>query len=496
MKKLCFLSALTLTACGGGDSGTESKSTVASAPPPTPVVSQEVVYYKELKNAIPSLSLYYNKTCNNKANSFMLPTIDANKDGREDLFIVLWCEAPQFGGEFTGPVTNTVISLLQNNDGSFRLGNQEVFGKDYVEITGVMGEGADVGIGDFNGDGKEDIAFSPVLEDGRKLIIYADGSTNWDSNPVVFLSQANGPYNVQILGTKGMYESLAIVKGTDRDKFITGGKVWSYENNQWSGTPLKYKADRTSIYFDNYMTMSVWDGKSIGWQIGTIDSNQNYTQTQYLHLSDLRTVMVYNDQLKGDTSENLATIDSVDYIKASFNSVCTIPGNSPSDFTIIAEFQGLKLQEKYTGQKLEWTVPGKNGNIDWSNYITHVIAYKVSNGKLSKVDVPAFSKDITNGHYVTCLDMNADNKKDVVVYRWGHKQEKSVIFLANNNGFVEVPENKIPEISTVYHGHNVLASDLDNDGKTEILYGPGLGYKPEYKGLYDDYQIYKPVSLL
>jgi len=494
MKKLFALSALTLTACGGG-SGTESKPTIAAAPPAA-TTPKEVVYYKELKNVIPSLSLYYNKTCMNKANSFMLPTIDANKDGREDLFIVLWCEAPVHGGEFTGPVTNTVIGLIQNNDGSFRLGNQELFGKDYVEITGVMGEGADVGIGDFNGDGKEDIAFSPVLEDGRKFIIFADGSTSWDSHPVVFLSQANGPYTVQVLGNKGMYESLAIVKGTNRDKFITGNRVWSYENNKWTATQLKYNADRTSIYFDNYMTMSVWDSKSIGWKIGTIDSEQNYTQTHYLHLSDLRTVMVYNDQVKGDTTENLATIDNVDYIKASFNSVCTIPGNSPNDFTIIAEFQAIKLQEKYVGQKLEWTVPGKNGNIDWSNHITHIIAYKVSNGKLSKLDVPAFNKDIPTTHYISCIDMNADNKKDVVVYRWGHKQEKSVIFLASDNGFTEVPSNKIPEISTIYHGHNVLATDLDNDGKTEIIYGPGLGYKKDYAGLYDDYQVFQPVSPL
>jgi hypothetical protein len=71
-----------------------------------------------------------------------------------------------------------------------------------------------------------------------------------------------------------------------------------------------------------------------------------------------------------------------------------------------------------------------------------------------------------------------------------------VIFLASDSGFTEVPSNKIPEISTIYHGHNVLATDLDNDGKTEIIYGPGLGYKKDYAGLYDDYQVFQPVSPL
>lgn len=496
MKKLFALSALTLTACGGGGSSeTTTKPTIASAPP-SASAPQEVIYYKELKNIIPNLSLYYNKTCGREANSFMLPSIDANKDGRKDLFIALWCGVPEYGMVYEGPVKNTVISLIQNNDGTFRLGNQELFGRDFIEITGAMGEGGDVGVGDFNGDGKEDIAFSPALEDGRKFVVYANGRHSWETKLTVIMSNGDSGYRVDIVGDTWGYESLAIVKGKDRDKFTSGGRVWSYQNNQWTGELLNYKTDRTSLFFDNYMTMNVFDGKSIGWQIGTLNGTESFTQTEYSHLSDLRTVKVYNDNIKGDTNEYLATIDNIDYLMPGFNSICTMPGSNSNETIIMAELQAIKLTEKYTGQKLEWSTPGKDGNVTWANNITKIIAYKVSNGKLTRLDVPALNKDITNTHYLNCTDVNGDKKNDLVVYRWGHKQEKSVIFLATDSGFTEVSSDKIPNVTTLYHGHNVLMADFDNDGKSEIIYGPGLGYKSGYAGTYDDYQFFKSISPL
>jgi hypothetical protein len=494
MKKLCVLSALSLTACGGGG-GSSPTTTASVTTPPSAVAPQEVTYFSEIKNAIPSLSLYYNKTCNTEANSFMIPTVDANKDGRKDLFIVLWCPAPF--STFDGPVKNTVIGLLQNNDGTFRLGNQEIFGREFVEITGSMGEGGDVGIGDFNGDGKEDIAFTPSLEDGRQFVIYPTGGHNWQTTMTVFLSKADGSYSIDKVGNVATYESIAIIKGKDRDMFHSGGRIWSYENNTWNSVTISYKIDRTAVFFDNKVAVSINDGKVIGWQVGSVQNNYTtFTRNEYLHLSDLQTVKVYNDTIKGDTSESLATIDGIDYLMPAFNSICVIPGTTSSEFTIMAEFQGIKIPEKYTGQKLEWTVPGKNGNVTWDNNVTRVLAYKVSDGKISKLNVPEFNKDITLTHYFKCVDMNADKRTDLVVYRWGHKQEKSVIFLSTQNGFTEVPSSKIPNISTIYHGHSVLASDLDNDGKTEIIYGPGTGYKKDYAGLYDDYQVFRAVNPL
>lgn len=495
MRKLCLISVLSLSACGGGGGSTpQSNSPVSN---PTSVSApQETVYYREIKNAIPSLAIYYERTCGKAANSFLVPAVDTNKDNRKDLFIVLWCGVSEHGMVYDGPVKNTVISLLQNNDGTYRLGNLEIFGKEFVELAGAIAEGSDVGVGDFNGDGRDDIALSTTLEDGRRFIIFPDGSHSWNSYPEVMLSQPDGTYKIERLGNRNTYNSITIMKGKDRDRFESGGYIWSYENQKWSGSTVNYLADRTSVYIDNLMTMNLFDSKNFGWQIGNVDAS-NYTKTDFINLSELRKVEVYNDNVKGNTIESLATIDNVEYLMPSYNSVCTLPGSNANEVYIVAEFQGIKLPEKYTGQKLSWSTPNVQGNVTWDNYITRVHMYKVSNGKLTKVNIPGFNRDITNSHYISCLDVNNDNQKDVVVYRWGHKQEKSVIYLnKNNTDFTEVPSSKIPDISTVYFGHTTLTSDLDNDSKAEIIYGPGLGYPKEYAGNYSDYQIYKAVSPL
>lgn len=494
MKKLCVLSALTLTACGGGGGSNTQTSTVPSSPPATTIV-QEPVFFSEVKNALPSLDIYYQKTCGSSANSFLVPPIDMNKDGRKDFFIVLWCESAT-GAVVTGPVTNTVIALIQNSDGTYRLGNQEVFGKDFVQISGSLGELADIGIADFNNDGHEDIAFTPSLEDGRKFIIFSDGSHSWQTTPTVFLSQPSGGYIVDTVGPKGTYESIAIIKSPNGDKFASGGYIWSYKNNKWIGENIRYRLDRTSIFYDNSIATSFQEGTKFGWQIGIVDQSQNFVQTDYLHISDMKLVEVFGDVIKGNSLEYLITVDNVDYIAPAFNSICTIPGSSSGEFTIIAQFEGIKLSEKYIGQKLTWTVPGKDGNVSNGNYKTKLIALKISGSKVTKLDVPAFNQDISNGLHISCLDVNNDKQQDVALYRFGHNQEKSLVFLNTKGTFTEVPSSKLPDISTIYHGHTMMFSDMNNDGKSEIIYAPGLGYKRPYAGNYTDYQYFRAVNPL
>lgn len=493
MKKLCILSALSLAACGGGG-GSNTQTSNVQPSPPTVTIAQEPVYFTEVKNALPSLDLYYQKTCGPSANSFLVPPIDLNKDGRKDFFIVLWCQS-EIGALVTGPVKNTVVTLIQNNDGTYRLGNQEIFGRDFIEITGSLGELGDIGIGDFNNDGKEDIVFTPSLEDGRKFVIYSDGTHSWQTTPTVFLSNANGGYSVDTVGYKATYESVAVIKSPNGDKFASGGYIWSYKNNKWVGELIKYQLDRTSVFYDTYIATSV-AGSKFGWQIGSVDQNQNFSQVDYYHISDSKIVEVTGDVTKGNSLEYLITLDNIDYVSPGFNSICTIPGSTSTDFTVIAEFQGIKLLEKYTGQKLEYTVPGKNGNVDYANYRTKLLAFKVNGNKVTRVDVPAFNNEIVNGLHITCMDVNNDKQQDIVLYRWGSNQEKPMVYLNKNNQYTEVTASKLPNVSTLYHGHTTMFADMNNDGKSEIIYAPGLGYKKDYAGNYADYQYFLAESPL
>lgn len=504
MKKLCLISALALTGCGGGGGSTQPATSVTSAPV-TPTVSQEVAYYREIKNAIPSLSIYYERTCGPKANSFLVPAADFNKDNRKDLLIVLWCETAIWGTVSNDPVKNTLISLVQNSDGTYRLGNQELFGKSFVELSGLVAEGVDVAIGDFNGDKVPDVVFSTTLEDGR-LSISNNGVHSYDSYLDVMMSQPDNSYKIERLKDRATHNEVILIKGKERDSFTSNAYILNYQNSNWSKSlinyPLEYNIpqgkpiDKSGIFLDsNVVTQAIRDKKSFGWQLGSI-TNGSFNIADSLILSSVREVMVYGNTTAGDQVEFLTIIDDVEYLGSAYNSACVI--SEGTDTYIAAEFQAIKLPEKYTGQKLQWSnSPNQPGNVSFDNFITQVHVYKISNGKITKVDVPLLKNNIKTSHYINCADVNGDNKKDIIVYRWGHKQEKSVIYLNNNNvSFTEVSGNKLPEILSVYHGHHVMFSDLNSDNRTEIIYGPGLGYVNGYTGNYSDYQVFQSVSPL
>jgi FG-GAP-like repeat len=505
MKKLCLISALALTGCGGGGGGQQPSTGVSTTPTTPTSVSQEIVYYREVKNAIPSLSVYYERTCGPKANSFLVPALDLNKDNRKDLLIVLWCETATWGSVSNDPVKNTLISLIQNNDGTYRLGNQELFGKSFVELSGLIAEGVDVAMGDFNGDKTTDVVFSTTLEDGR-FSLSNNGVHSWDSYPDVMMSQPDNTYKIERVGNRATHNEVILIKGNDRDSFTSNGYVFNYQNQNWSKALINYPweynipqgkpIDKSGVFLDSKtVTQAIRDKNSFGWQLGSI-TNGSFNIIDSLILSQVKEVMVYGSTTAGDQVEFLSTIDGVEYIGSAYNSACVI--SEGSDTYIAAEFQAIKLQEKYTGQRLQWSnSPNQTGNVSFDNFITQVHIYKISNGKITKVDVPLLKNDIKTSHYINCVDVNGDNKKDVVVYRWGHKQEKSVIYLNNNNvSFTEVSGSKLPEILNVYNGHHVMFSDLNNDNRTEIIYGPGLGYPNGYTGNYTDYQVFQSVNPL
>jgi hypothetical protein len=511
MKKLCVISVLALSGCGGGG-GSQPSTPAASSPPVTTTSTpQEVVYFREVKNAIPSLSPYYDRTCGHKTNSFLVPAVDLNKDNRKDLLIVLWCEAPTWGMTMEGPTKNTLVSLIQNSDGTFRLGNQEIFGKSFVDLSGLIAEGVDVAIGDYNGDKNPDILFVTTWEDGRFGSV-SNGQHSWNSWPDVLLSQPDNSYKVERIDNRAMYNEAILIKGKDRDLFSSNGYIFSYQNQVWSKTYINFPPNtetqglsKASIFLDsNTVTMGLESKLNFGWQLGSINitnccglgDHTRYTLNDSLILSPKKQVMVYGNATSGDSLESLATIDDVEYLMPSYNSACVY--TEGQDTYVAAEFFALKLLDKYTGQRLSWySSSNTSGNVDFRNSVTRVHLYKITNGKISRVKPAALNKDITTTHYLNCVDVNNDNKMDIVAYRWGHQQEKSVIFLNNGNGnFTEVPSSKIPDILKVYHGHHAMFSDLNNDNRTEIIYGPGLGYPTGYAGNYTDYQVFQSVNPL
>ena len=512
MKKLCVMSVIALAGCGGGGGSQQPNTSTSSTPVTASSAPQEVVYFREVKNAIPSLSIYYERTCGNKTNSFLVPAVDLNKDNRKDLLFVLWCEAPTWGMTLEGPTKNTLVSLLQNSDGTFRLGNQELFGKSFVDLSGAIAEGVDVNVGDINGDKYPDLVFATTWEDGR-LGFSSNGQYSWNSYIDVMLSQPDNSYKVERIDYRATHNEVILIKGKDKDTFSSNGYIFSYQNQSWSKSFIYFPPNtdtqmlaKSSQFIDaNNVTQALESKKNFGWELGSINLVQccgisgqhtRYGATDQFVLSPKTQVMVYGSETYGDQQESLATIDGIEYLMPSYNSSCVF--TEGQDTYVAAEFFALRLQEKYTGQKLSWkTTSNPTGNVSFENSVTRIHLYKISNGKITRVTSPALDKDIKSTHYLNCSDVNGDGKSDVVVYRWGHQQEKSIIYLNNGNGnFAEVPSSKIPDILKVYNGHHAMFSDLNNDNRTEIIYGPGLGYPSGYAGNYTDYQVFQGVNPL
>lgn len=482
-----LLVALASCGGGGGTSSTENNP-IVTGPAPNPV------YFTEVKNAIPSLLTYYNALpCGKRAYVHFMPSIDMNADGKKDLLLMLWCGNSGSVND-DRPATNIVVSLIQNADGTFRFGNQELFGKDSVSLHGIAGTGSSAGLGDFNNDGRQDLALAPTLEDGRAFVRYDDGTMNWDSYPYVLLSQPDSTYKLERLPNKGTLNFVIIIKEGNIDKMITGGYVYHYENDKWTAVRYArpYAIDPSTVFFDNNIVTQVFDGQKMGIKVGAAASD-SFTQNDYYHISDLQKVTVYDNATLGDYTFSLASIDGIDWVMPSLPFSCAIPAENGEIFYLVG-FEGIKLTEKYTGQKLTWTTPEKNGNVTWDNYFTRVLSYRVSKTKITKLDLITTDSLYRKGFGLSCMDLNADNQKDIVLYRWEH--ERPVIWLNKNSSFSVVPENKIPNSNTNWKGHHNLITDLNGDNKSEFLYSPGLGYNDDYIGQYDDYQIFKAVDPL
>lgn len=494
MRKIIFLFAVfLLPACGSVSNTNISSSSVSSSLSSSSSSSVKIQYYTEIKNIFPDLSLFYNNLCKNRTLTQHVVPIDLNSDGRIDLVLNLWCDLngqqltnyPR-GSNYTGSIPNSLVVLLQNSDGTYRVGNKEIFGKDFVDIKGC----ADYKIADLNGDNKQDIIYSVSLEDGRALVDYGNGLNSWSAPPAIMLSQPDGTYSLEILCDLCFANSISIIKGKYKDDFVSGNKRWSYENGHWTSIPNYDWVSKDAFFYDGYAALFNFTNSELVWELRKQDSYGNYYPISKYKFSDASTVTVHDIPTIGDWNMYLVTIGDIDYVAPSFNSFCILD-ESYNEKIIVGEFQGFQLQERYNGQKLIWY-----NNISFSNYISRIFAFKIIGETISRIELPDITDSITKGYYVDCVDVNNDKQNDIILYSWGLENEKPYIYLnKGSNGFSLVNLDKLPDVSTSYSGHSTLISDINQDGKAELIYFPLLGFTDNYKGNYD-YQVFQSLNLL
>ena len=154
----------------------------------------------------------YSAVCNSGFSSpdpsfqFVIP-VNINNDEWQDFIVHQWCDIDRdMSGEvIQGPTPDVLSVQLSNGDGTYRDGNQEVFGE---LVPSLGGASRKYDTGDFNGDGRLDFAFAMNWEDGRS-------GSPWEysrASPAVILSKNEAEYEVVKIGTPDWGHAVAIVE--------------------------------------------------------------------------------------------------------------------------------------------------------------------------------------------------------------------------------------------------------------------------------------------
>ena len=137
---------------------------------------------------------------------FAIP-VDINNDGWEDFMVHQWCDLyrDKFGDVIQNPTPDLIVVHLSNGDGTYRDGNQEVFGEDIPSLGGASRK---YDRGDLNGDGRDDFAFAMNWEDGRN-------GDPWEysrASPAIILSKGETEYEIVKVGTPDWGHAVTIVE--------------------------------------------------------------------------------------------------------------------------------------------------------------------------------------------------------------------------------------------------------------------------------------------
>jgi hypothetical protein len=202
---------LSITGCNGTlNENTYTTGTVSAACSVT-VSFEKLPQFKEDPIILTDLGLYP-AVCNSGYSSpdpsfqFVIP-VNINNDEWQDFIVHQWCDIGRdIQGEVAQGPTPDVLSVhLSNGDGTYRDGNQEVFGE---LVPSLGGASRKYDTGDFNGDGRVDFAFAMNYEDGRS-------GSPWEysrASPAVILSKNDTEYEVVKIGTPDWGHAVAIIE--------------------------------------------------------------------------------------------------------------------------------------------------------------------------------------------------------------------------------------------------------------------------------------------
>ena len=467
MRTLICLLAVVLSACGGGGGGGSG---------PLPAVNKTFSeQYIDLPNAEDVVKNVCTTASPNGGFSEKIAVADLNRDGINDLVTVYWCAYSQPGQQYNGPTPSTLVVYLSQSNGTFTIGNRQLFGTDVVDIGG---QSNGFTVGDFNSDGKADIGIGVSREDGRGNNSTFDA---YNAPQVVLLSHSNGTYSVERFAVQAASGKVQAVDnevgGVD---FVypavaqEAATAYRWVNDAWQQVTGYAKSNVGMNFFPRSSTQGSTKVLSLSTdandgpaslQIQEKVNGQWSVTSKYVYLSSFVNVISWNSQL---TQTTLANVNGTNMLYSTFEDSCVFKSSTNSESIVLARVGGFPVSSAWNGQT---TLDER-----YMSGTSMLIPFNISNGIVTYNDLfdSPVADNFTN---YKCSDVNNDGYMDVVTFGQGstlNNTSGAPTFYINNKAgklvktAVDLP--RIPQGANEWSNSNSLYEDMNGDGIPDLIY--------------------------
>jgi hypothetical protein len=383
--------------------------------------------------------------------------------GPRALFAQYWCFDIQYPDNYEGMTPDSLVVYLPNSDGSYRIGNLELFGSQRVSLGGASRRSR---VADLNGDGYLDIAFAINREDGRR--ISADAS-NWAAQLSVVLSLGNGQYRVGRMGTYVPHHNVGLAQyGAGQfEVFAAGPNAYRFANGGWStlprlpdlgswstiAMPVEPGETQTERFFDVGADhgMRLFKRENGTWVVKSEILYPVHKTIQAIHIRDTRPTQTFT-----------YSIDGREYGFFAFPETCSLRLTPGKPRMVVSMLDAKRLPVTYQEPLNEEFILSEN----------RLLGFSLEGDQIRPL--PNFipeQKSQLHQYWFDCRDINNDGYDDIVVSRTGNFPP--VIYLNNRKGsFSEHMVQDMPMPSSGFNANTAISrlDDVDGDGIKDLIY--------------------------
>lgn len=426
--------------------------------------------------------------------------IDVNLDGLKDIVAHYWSASWNSLGDlpdiYTNPVPNNLVIYLQAADGSFSIGNEEVFGSKQIDLGG--GASRKQTIADFNQDGYPDIAYAMNREDGRRWVREDDLDT-WANQTAVFISNGDGTYRVDLLDPPSYYHTIDsritsegyidIVLDSRTGNVVDEAAVaFRYINDEAiliesypfiNGASASFGTTSDSNVPNQLITAVYRDGGQLTIRLYEESGGDWNFLHEYYFETDNEITQFTCDNCKEIEEYRVVRFNGVNRVEPAIWESCSLNSLPGGENVFIVQLSSILVPNKLTDEA--------NYVENWEEPDNEFVAFSSETGELVHLlnFIDKQDSDI-HSYRFECVDKTGDGYDDLIVSNYGYnhsvnfykdlnKRGALTLYKNNQQGRLERVNPKIfPRPQSTYFPGNgsmrALYEDLNGDGIEDILY--------------------------